>query len=470
MPVGEKLCVMKRILGIVIGAWCGMAARASELPPDAETNRFGQWWDGAGFTGRWFGARPWLEERGLRFTGQYYGAYFGVVDSERGARGFWDQGLQFGGEWNPGEMWDLEAARGIKAFASFRWRDPSPDSNPNAFVGASSMFNPSNWQSGTQFRVLAFGLEVASHTWFPKEDLFVLRGGWLQPQAEFLVQPLSKLFLNNAVNSAKGIGGNIPFSSSFSTWGGTLRVEPVDWLYAKAGLFMAFPEATSSSNHGLAYAGFGPDPSQNGLMAIGEVGLLPKLGPDELPGRYVAGAYWWGNEADSFNGTPNYGQYGFYWQADQMLFREPSGEDGSPGKDVRPGESKGFKQPVEQQRALGKQGLSLFSVVSMAPKYNNTFPFYFHAGLVYRGLIPTRDDDQLIFALAYGGYSYYRLLEDRSAGRSEATYTMFLEWGYRTQITEWAYAQPFVQYAIRPNGSSAVSNATILGIAVGLAF
>ncbi len=61
--------------------------------------------------------------------------------------------------------------------------------------------------------------------------------------------------MNNAIESAKGIGGNIPFSSSFSTWGGTLQLNPTKWYYAKAGLFMAFPGATASSNHGLAFQG-----------------------------------------------------------------------------------------------------------------------------------------------------------------------------------------------------------------------
>ena len=36
---------------------------------------------------------------------------------------------------------------------------------------------------------------------------------------------------------------------------------------AKGGLFMAYPEATSSGNHGLAFNGFAEDTTQNGLLA-----------------------------------------------------------------------------------------------------------------------------------------------------------------------------------------------------------
>jgi len=108
--------------------------------------------------------------------------------------------------------------------------------------------------------------------------------------------------------------------------------------------------------------------------------------------------------------------------------------------------------------------------VSFAPKYNNPFPFYFHAGLVYKGLIPTRDKDLTMFSLAYGSYSYYNLLEQRENDSAESVSTTFLEWGYRVQVNDWAFIQPFVQYAIRPNGSSDVANATILGFYTGLTF
>ena len=56
---------------------------------------------------------------------------------------------------------------------------------------------------------------------------------------------------------------------------------------------MSYPEATSTDNHGLAFEGFGPDPNQNGLFVIGETGFTPKIGASKLPGKYVAGAYYY---------------------------------------------------------------------------------------------------------------------------------------------------------------------------------
>ena len=452
-------------------------AQKETVPPAADTqsssSALSDWWNGKNMTGNWFGVRDTLKDNGFTLSGRYYGAFFGVVDSQGGSRGFWDQGVEFTGDLNLGKAFRVESLEGIRAFGQVRWRDDRQAADPNEFVEASSMFNPSNWISGVQWRLNLFGLEYKSGDLFSVKDMISVRGGWLMPQREFIDQPLSKLFLNNAVNSAKGIGGNIPFSSSFSTWGGTLQIKPVDWHYAKGGLFMAYPQATASANHGLAMQGFGPDTSLNGLMAMGELGFTPKIGSSKLPGKYSIGSYFWGNDRNSFNGSSHYGQYGFYWQADQMIFREPAAvvEEPAPqgGKNVV--DSKSFKAPVPpSEPKLSEQGLSTFNLVTFAPKYNNTYPFYFQSGLVYKGLIPGRDNDQTMFALAFGSYSYYSNLERRENGRAWQNYTMFLEWGYRFEINQWAFLQPFAQYVVRPNGTDNIQNATILGFATGVTF
>ncbi len=396
------------------------------------------------------------------------------MDSQGGSRGFWDQGIELGLDINVGKLTKIEglegsrcsptAAGGILARPPIRISSSRqtacliPRTGFPAFTGACS----------------ASASKITSKDYLPVKDMIVLRGGWLQPQKELIDQPLSKLFMNNAVNSAKGIGGNIPFSSSFSSWGGTALVRPTDWSYAKAGFFMAFPNATSSLNQGV---NFGGTPGSNGLMAMAETGVTPKLGAAELPGKYATGAYYWGQEKDSFNGTPQYGQYGFYFQADQMVYREPSpvepaplGKGPSDGKSVASGKS--FKEPVSTEKPkLSKQGLSLFNLITFSPKYNNVFPFYFQTGMVYQGLIPTRDDDQIGASLAFGNYSYYQTLANRADNDPyQPNYTIFLEGFYRVAINDWAYFQPFIQYVIRPDGSSAVQNATILGFATGVTF
>ncbi|MBN8710340.1 MAG: carbohydrate porin [Verrucomicrobia bacterium] len=437
------------------------------------------WWEGKYMTGNWFGLRDTLEDNGLTLGGKYEGAYFGVVDSAGGSRGFYDQQLTFTGDLNFGKLLKTEALEGVKAFGVVRWRDPRQASNPNQFVDASSMFNPSNWQSGTQWRMMSFGMEIGTANLLPVKDMIVLRGGWLQPNREFIDQPLSKLFSNNAINSGKGVGGNIPFSSSFSTWGGTLKIKPVEWHYAKAGLFMSYPQATASGNHGLAYQGYAPDTAQNGLFFMGETGFTPKIGESKLPGKYAFGGYYYEQQNNSYFGQSYNGRYGFYFQADQMVYREPSAEEPAPlgkgpsdGKSVVDGkDAKSFKAPVAAKPELSKQGLSLFNLISFAPKYNNLYPFYFQSGAVYTGLIPSRDEDQLAFAIGYGSYSFYNIqsLQDRGVV-NQPNYSIVLEWDYRIQINKWAYFQPMAQYIIQPNGTGAVQNATVLGFTYGLTF
>jgi carbohydrate-selective porin OprB len=463
------------IVAVTAVTTSGAFAQKTTTEPAAEEKMegsFSKWWNCKQFTGNWFGVRDVLKGNGLSLNGKYYGAYFGAVDSQGGSRGFWDQGVEFGGDLNFGKLLKVESLEGLTAFGAVRWRDDRLGADPNEFVDASSMFNPSNWISGMQWRLTSFGLEFKSKDLLAVKDMISLKGGWLQPQKEFIDQPLSKLFLNNAVNSAKGIGGNIPFSSSFSTWGGTLQVKPLDWHYAKVGMFMAYPGSTATENHGLAMQGFAPNTSLNGLMVMAETGFTPKIGASELPGKYAMGGYYWGNDKNSFNGTSQYGQYGFYWQADQMLFREASKivEEPAPsGKGAT--DAKSFKAPVSCSKPkLSDQGLSMFNLLTFAPKYNNTYPLYFQTGLMYKGLIPGRDKDQMMISLAYGQYSYYSNLARRDRGRDWQNYTMFLEWGYRFELSGWAFVQPFAQYVIRPNGTDAVQNATILGIYTGLTF
>lgn len=417
---------------------------------DSAAGAFADWWSGAhmlGGDGNRFGPdrRGWLKKHGWSFDGNYQGAYFGVLSSQQGARGFWDGQLNFSGQFNLGDAMDNEQLRGVQLFGAARYRSSWEESNPNNFVQAQSMFNPTNWQSGTQWRLLSFGLFLDSAKLLSVEHMFSLKVGWLQPQREFADQPLSKLFLNNAVNSAKGIGGNIPFSSSESTWGGALTVRPHDSFYLKNALFMTYPNSTASTNHGLRFQG-SLDPAQNGLWYMGEGGWTPSFGPDKLPGKYAFGGYYYGTPAgqSAWSGSNVPGQYGFYAQADQMLYREASSDSS------------------EKRSPQGLKMLNLFYFTG-SEATADVYPFYFQSGLVYTGLLPGRDLDLTMISLGCGVYS-------EAAGAPSRSQTAVVECAYRWQVNGWLYAQPFFQYFSRPNGTSDVANAAILGITAGVVF
>lgn len=445
------------VSGMSGAGFCGVVQHGGD-----EAGAFSRWWDGKCMTGEWFGVRNELADRGIEFKGKAVGVYYGVVDSQRGSRGFFDEELTFDAEVNVAKLTGWDAAKGWTAFGGGRWRDPRAASNPNSFVQGNPMFNPGRYQSGVQWRLTHFGMSYASPELFGVKNFLTLKGGWLQPQKDFMVQPLALLFVNNAICSSKGLCYNMPWSSSLSTWGGTVQVKPMESAYLKGGLYMAFPQATASGNHGLAFEGFAQDPSRNGLMTMVEAGWTPKLGSAALPGKYAVGGYYHGVDAVSFDGdTAADGVYGFYFQADQMLYREPS----AGGKS---GSGKSFKAPVG---SVGDQGLSMFNFVDFAPADTNLVSFYFQSGLVYKGVIPGRDNDQAMCAIAHGSYSADRIhvLQDDGVA-SQANFTTVLEADYRIQLNEWAYVQPYAQYLIRPNGTDAVANATVLGFMAGLAF
>ncbi len=404
-----------------------------------------KWWNDRKITGDWLGARPVVEDHGLTLGGTWRGIFYGLLASETGARGVFTQELVFNGKLDLAKLSGFEGLQGLSAFGEARWREPGYEANPNNFVKGASFFNPSRFAGGVGWRLGTFGLAYTTPELFGVEDLLTLHGGWLRPQREFLENQWGNLFANNAMAPSEGLGANIPFGASFSTWGGTLELNPNDWSYAKAGLFMSYPEATSSNNNGLMFEGYAPDPAENGLFLMGESGVTPEIGSARLPGRYVFGAYYY--EED--NATFGRSKYGFYWQGEQMLLREASASG----------------------TRLTDQGLHFFSLFVFAPDgWNNRYPFYFHSGLVYEGLIPGRDRDQLMAAVALGQHSLKTQQAAIDNGKPVPEVTTFFEVGYRIKVSGWSYLQPFFQYESRPDGTEAVANAAILGFLVGVDF
>ena len=424
---------------------------------------FESWWNGKGLlrgngdttqrighdSNIIFDTRANLEDMGVKFTGKYKAAYFGVASSSLGHRSYWSDQVDFGIELNPSRILNLDSLDGIKLFANVRYRDGFRQSMPNKLVEADSMFNPNHMDSGQQWRMNSFGFEYSTKDLFSVKDMITVRGGWIQPNREFLEQPLSKMFLNNAIESSKGLGGNIKWSSSFSTWGGTLNFKPTDWFYVKNGFFLYWDGATTRQNHGLGFQGDAYVPSKNGGMYVVEAGVTPKFTADQLEGKYAFGFHATEVQgAKRASGSVVGEQHGFWAQADQMLWREPSGEAGK----------------------LKKEGLSSFNVVSWADTDNqsNKFPFYFHSGLVYTGLLPSRDKDAIGIAYAYGLYN-----TETSASWTtykNYTYTSVVEAFYQYKINGWSHFQPFVQIIDNPKGNSRISNATIIGFQVGMTF
>ncbi len=387
-------------------------------------------------------------ERGVELTGGWRGTFYGLTSGGKDApHGAFDEELTMGIGLDFGKLAGIE---GLTGQAAVRYRDGR---SPNTYVGASSTFNPTRYQSGQQWRLMPVFLTYTTPELFGIRHFLTVSAGWQNAYSFFADQPESKLFTNNSIGATKGIGGvnGFPWSSSYAAWGGYAKIEPSPLWYVMGGLYLAIPEATAFANHGLDFAGYGPDPARNGLYFLAESGLRPKFGPEALPGKYAFGAIYWGVENRAFCGSEADQKYTFYWQADQMLFRErKAGEPGSP------------RDP---------QGLYAFSFFTFAPPSNNAMPFYFHAGLVYRGLLPGRDSDQAGLAFGHGNYSPDKAAKEISDGIGvHQSYEAVVEADYRFQVCRNVFVQPFWQYIIRPNGSGLVPNANIFGLHMGLVF
>ncbi len=412
-------------------------------------------WAGERASGEWFGLRPELKDHGIDLTGKWLGTFYGVVSGGLEQRGAFDQSLHFDLKLDFARLTGWEVLDGLTANAAVRYRDGT---SVNNYVGASSTFNPSTYQSGKQWRLMPFYLTYTTPELFGVKKFLTLSGGWQDPYEIFAQQPDAKFFRNNAIISSKGISANgVGWSSSYAAWGGYAKVKPSDWFYAQAGLYLAIPGATNTANHGLYLQGARPA-DRNGWFVLAETGVTPRLGRDELPGKYAIGGYYWGIENTTYSGGASDGRYGFYGQADQMVWREPT---------VEP--PPGGKNPIKPVR--NEQGLRWFSFFNFAPPTNNAMPFYFQSGLIYKGLIPTRDQDQAGVAFALGNYSYDKIQADYRAERTtHQTYEAVAEVDYRVQLNKWAFVQPFLQYLIRPGGTGLVQNATVLGLHFGLEF
>ncbi|HEY8899277.1 MAG TPA: carbohydrate porin [Chthoniobacterales bacterium] len=461
----SNLAKLRRSVAGTISRVCLLGLAVSGVAT-AQENSVGSWWQGKYASGNWFGVRDTLESHGITPFGGWKGTFYGItgggLDSPRGA---FDEQIELGLKLDFEKMFGIT---GLSAQGSVRWRDGR---DPNTYVGASGWMNPSSYQLGQQWRLMPFYLTWESRDLLPVKDMVTISGGWTNPYYFFAMQPESKLFQNNAITQTKGLGANFPFNGTYAAWGGHIKIKPTTWSYLQSGLYMAIPQATTMSNHGLDLAGFAQDPNKNGLYSITEVGVTPKIAG--LPGKYAMGGYYWGLENKSYFKETYDGKYGFYCQADQMLFREPSPAPESAPLAKGPSDGKSFKEikePVAPAKP-SEQGLYAFSFFEYAPKYDNLLPFYFHTGLVYKGLIPGRDLDQLGVAFALGNYSYYKIVAEEDAGKSiHQTNEAVVEIDYRVQVNKFVYVQPFWQYIIRPGGTGMIDNANILGLHMGVTF
>lgn len=253
------------------------------------------------------------------------------------------------------------------------------------------------------------------------------------------------------------VGNHALAATPYAAPGARLRVDISPRFYAQAGVYDGNPDRSFSGTD------FHLD-STEGALSYFEVGFKHNQGKEDtgLPGSFKLGAWYHTDDFyDMYEGTfvafDNYvaangiplppissgtakthgGNYGVYFLADHVLWRERDKSD-----------------PAQQ-------GLVGFFRVSAAPKDRNLAQFGIDGGLVFKGLIPTRDWDTLGIAFSYLEISddLRRAQRDINTGFGpfgpvlpEASYEAVLEMNYKMQLAAWCAVDVSAQRVFHPGG------------------
>lgn len=328
------------------------------------------------------------------------------------------------------------------------------------------------WRSGQNLSKATIGNDIVVSTIYGHEqfrfyflylekDLFDkrlnLRFGRIAAGDDFAASPVYSVFVSNAVD---GVPISIPINLFFTvyptaTWGARARYNINDDFYLLSGIFDGDKGVERDEMYGLDFS----LRLKEGLAFAQEIAYSPKkgIGPNFLPGNYKAGIYYNGavrrDLYSDVNGSSyaltgldrkkHVGDYNIYMHADQMIYREKGTLD---------------------------QGLIPFVVATLGSQDINKFPFFLTGGLVYKGLVPTRNDDMTAFEFVYAKYSDKIKESQESVGSSPQSYEMVLEFTHKVMITKWMYLQPDLQYIIQPGGTGNIDDALVLGFQFGLTF
>lgn len=371
---------------------------------EAEKTLVKQWLDGDYATGKWFGARPLLEEHGLTVNSSLLYSPFMKTGggASEGASG---KGYSL---FNLGVTLDTEKAglwKGGTFFTLYQRKTGYGISGANGNSGAMG-----DWMGmdGWDWRQI----NQISEFWYQQKlfnEKLRLKVGKQDANTDFG-------YLNSGwdfINTAFSVIPTVPMPTyPDQSFGFVAEINPKEWLSIRNGIYSKF----------------------NVPFNITEIEFKPTI--KKLPGRYSIGAW---EMSDSNNSGMNvqymdYGtntaysnyynrNYGAYAQFEQMVYKEKKDDEND------------------------MQGLVVFGQFGVSPSNRNDMSRYVGGGLHYLGPIPKRDKDKIGVAIGSGNFAP-RLGDITSQVGDETAIEAF----YRVQVTPWFYLQPDVQFISRPSG------------------
>lgn len=378
-------------------------------------------------TGDWGGARAALANSGIELEAVYKLDLVSNLDDgiKDGARGLDNLDVIF--------SFDGEKLFGAKGASSQIYILNNNGSQPDAdLVGSAQGIN---------------NIEVAETTtklyeaWIQQnlfDDKLSILGGLYDLNSEFYLTDSSGLFIHPTYGigtdfSQSGLNGPSIFPST--SLAARVLVRPVQGFYLQAAVLDGAPGAPDDPEGTQIEFNNG-----EGALFAAEAGFIP--GNDAPNGKLALGAWVYSDKfpdqlnADADGNPIKERSQGLYVIAERKIYTQASGE--------------------------GK-GLTIFGRIGFADNDVNQFDYAWSAGLVYTGLIPTRDAGQLGLAVSgahnSGKFKTANALAATPVDNAETAY----ELTYSDNLTPWLALQPDIQYIVNPGANPARDNALIVG-------
>ena len=382
----------------------------------------------------WAGFRTELSGLGITPTASYTTQLMGNTSGGQ------SRGFTYSGTLQASIFWDLHKLLGIPGL-SFEvggaWstgKNLSADYIGNSFTVQGAYTAPDNGTNN-----LTLGEMYLRQRLF--NNSLVIAAGRLAPGSTFAIMPVLYNYVNAAINPGLFVLGindaTFAFYPPGAEWGAQAIYQITPRFEVAAGVFNTNLSSALGGKGGLNFA---LQQGNRGALSVVQVNYLFNDAPGDtgLPGQYSFGGFYDSNKFSSLSNpnTTKIGTYSVYGMFQQMVYRD--GEAGS------------------------QKGLTVWGEAALAPKSTvNTMPYFVGGGLSYQGPLPRRDNDIAAAGVIYGAFSRYI---------PRATAETVLEINYQITFNRWLSITPDVQYVIRPNGSSAIRNAFVLGTQVAINF
>jgi porin len=285
--------------------------------------------------------------------------------------------------------------------------------------------------------------------------------GRMNVENDFASSPLYCNFVNNGLcGDPKALPGGDRGHSAFpdAVWAARVALLPSPDTYVRTGLYQVNQGLYSDANF---RTGFKLDDSQtSGAYLPVELGWLPRLGSDKLPGHYKLGFAYdtssgyedFGNElaaahVPGFAAKSRSGNTQVWALADQMLLR------------TGPSDAEGL--------------VALAGFVHNDPN-NSVYAEQYYAGAVARGFWDARPQDVIGLLFMYdtvsgrlGAVQDLELSQGLPLGNGATGVQrreMILEANYDIQVFRGVNVEPDFQYVFRPNAQSNIKDAAVFGV------